>query len=143
MQLKVAKGKFPFYTSGGVSIVSVNDVVDALVTAWQEGKSGERYILCGENITIKSLFEMIAAEAGVAAPSKHLPNLAVKTIGKIGDVMEYFGKKGPLNSENATVAVMYHWFSHEKATNELGFRPRPARECIAESVKWSKENGRL
>jgi dihydroflavonol-4-reductase len=65
VQLKVAKGKFPFYTSGGVSIVSINDVVDAMIKAWRVGRSGERYILCGENISIKQLFELIANEAGV------------------------------------------------------------------------------
>lgn len=140
-QLKVARGQLPFYTSGGVSIVAVEDVVEATYTAWQRGKNGERYILSGENLLIKDLFQMIAEEADVKPPPIYLPNPVVMGLGRIGDWLESIGKKGPLNSENAWTATLFHWFDSTKAQKELGLRPRPARECIAASVRWSKENG--
>lgn len=142
-QLKVAQGKFPFYTSGGVSIVSVHDVVTAVLRAREVGRNGERYILSGENLTIKDVFERIANLAGAKPPSVHLPNPVVKTIGKIGDLLENMGKKGPLNSENAWTAIMYHWFDHSKAAGELGFEPRPAQQALKESVDWMKQQGLL
>ncbi|MCB0406605.1 MAG: NAD-dependent epimerase/dehydratase family protein, partial [Bdellovibrionales bacterium] len=55
-QLKVARGEFPFYTSGGVSIIAIEDVIAATLKAWDVGRSGERYILDGDNITIHELF---------------------------------------------------------------------------------------
>lgn len=140
-QLKVAKGKFPFYTSGGVNVIHVDDVVNAFFKAWESGRSGERYILAGDNITIKELFQKIAKAAGVRAPYIYLPNTIVHGIGKVGDKLEAMGKKGPLTSENAWTSTMFHWFDATKAKNELGLKPRSCDEAINDSVKWIKENG--
>lgn len=142
-QLKVAQGKFKFYTSGGVSVVAVEDVVSAIISAWTKGRSGERYILAGDNITIKELFQYIAEEAGVPAPTKKIPRAVIFTLGRVGDLMESIGMKGSLSTENAWTATMFHWFDNSKAKKELGFNPRPAREAIRSSVKWMKENGLL
>ena len=142
-QLKVAQGRFPFYTSGGVSVVSVHDVVKAVLTARIKGRNGERYILSGENITIHDLFQRIASLAGVKAPRIFLTNSIVRAIGKSGDLLETLGRKGPLNSENAWTAILFHWFDHSKATAELGYNPRPANAALKESVDWMKEKGML
>lgn len=140
-QVKVAKGNFPFFTSGGVNIASVYDVVDATYQAWKSGTPGKRHILAGENITIKQLFEYIAECAQVPPPKIFLPNALVHAIGKVGDLMEGLGKKGPLNSENAWTSTMYHWFDSTKAQAELGLRVTPAKECIKTSVDWMRSNG--
>ncbi|MBC7372309.1 MAG: SDR family oxidoreductase [Bdellovibrionaceae bacterium] len=142
-QLKVAQGNFKFYTSGGVSIVGAEDVVNAIITAWKKGRKGERYILSGENITIQQLFEMIAAEAGVKPPSIKMPNFILFMLGRIGDTMESLGMKGSLSTENAWTATLYHWFDNSKAKKELDFRPLPAREAIKNSVNWIKKNNLL
>jgi dihydroflavonol-4-reductase len=140
MQLKVAQGKLKFYTSGGVNVVAVEDVVDGILKAWKNGKSGERYILAGENILIKDLFKMIAEEAGVKPPAKELPTGLMHAVGAVGDLMEKIGMKGPLSRENAFTATMYHWFDSSKAQKELDFHPRPAREAIHNSVQWMKDH---
>ena len=142
-QLKVARGELPFYTSGGVSVVSVHDVVDTVLRARERGRSGERYILSGENISIRELFQRIASGGGVRPPSVYLPNLAVHALGRLGDWRERHGKQGPLTSENAWTALLFHWFDHGKATRELEFRPRPATEALKESVDWMKSEGLL
>jgi dihydroflavonol-4-reductase len=142
-QLKVAQGRFNFYTSGGVSIVAVEDVVDAIITAWTKGRSGERYILSGENISIEDLFKMIAEEAGVRPPQHKIPNWVLFALGRIGDLMENIGMKGSLSTENAWTATLYHWFDSGKAQKELGFKPRPAREALRSSVSWMRKNGLL
>lgn len=140
-QLKVAQGKFPFYTSGGVSIVSVRDVIAAVMAAWERGRNGERYIVSGENITIKRLFEIIAEKASVKPPGLYLPNPVVHTLGKVGDLLENMGSKGPINSENAWTSTMFHWFSNEKAKQQLGLNPMSAEQAIGESVDWIREQG--
>lgn len=143
MQLKVAQGKLKFYTSGGVNVVAVEDVVDGILKAWKTGRNGERYILAGENILIKDLFAMIAEEAGVAAPTHQLPNSLLHAVGIVGDALEKFGLKGPLSRENAYTATMFHWFDSSKAQKELNFNPRPARFAIHNSVQWMKDQGLL
>lgn len=142
-QLKVARGRMPFFTSGGVSIVSVHDVVDVLTTVTKKGKPGERYILSGENITIHDLFTKIASLSGARPPTIHMPTLALFALGRVGDILERWGKKGPINTENAWTAVLFHWFDHSKATRELGFNPRPATEALKQSVDWMRDNGLL
>lgn len=142
-QLQVARGKFPFYPSGGVNVVAVEDVIDGIIAAWKKGRTGERYILCGENLLIRDLFTRIATEAGVKPPSIYLPPPMIKTIGKIGDALEAIGRKGPINSENAWTSILYHWFDSSKARRELGFDPKPASHAIARSVGWMKDNGLL
>ncbi|MNK75540.1 3 beta-hydroxysteroid dehydrogenase/Delta 5--_4-isomerase [compost metagenome] len=143
MQVKVAQGKLKFYTSGGVNVVAAEDVVQGIISAWKKGRTGERYILCGENMLIKDLFKIIAEEAGVSPPNKLMPDTVLHVVGAIGDTMEKVGLKGPLSRENAYTATMYHWFDCTKAKQELDFHPRPAREAIHNSVQWMKDHGLL
>lgn len=141
MQVKVAQGKFPFYTSGGVNVVAVEDVVNGILSAWKIGKNGERYILAGENITIQQLFSLIAKSAGIQPPRYLLPNWLLFAIGYVNDFLEVFNVKGPISKENANTATMYHWFKNDKAKKELNFNPRPAEEAVKKSVDWMKKQG--
>lgn len=127
IQIKVAQGSFPFYTDGGVSIVAVEDVVEAMIAAWKRGRNGERYILSGENVSIRELFNLIADANGVNPPSIKLPRWLLKLAA----------------GETAWTSTLFHWFDHSKATQDLGFHPRPASEAIQNSVKWMQENGLL
>lgn len=142
-QLKVAQGIFPFYTSGGVNVVAVEDVVEGMWSAWQIGREGERYILGGENILIKDLFIKIAKAARVEPPKIYMPNFALTLLGSLGDQLARFGKKPPINSESAWTSKLYHWFSNEKAKRDLGFKARAADIAIENSIRWSKENNLL
>lgn len=142
-QIKVANGKLPFYTGGGVNVVAVEDVVEGILLAVKFGKSGERYILAGENMTIKALFEEIAAVAGVPAPRFKMPDWLLHTLGCIGDGLFSVGVDIGLSSVNAHTATLFHWFDSSKAQRELGFKPGPAKEAIKKSVTWMKDNGYL
>jgi dihydroflavonol-4-reductase len=140
-QLKVAKGTFPFYPPGGVNVVHVDDVVDLCVKAFRSNINGQRYIACGENLTIKDTFYRIARLANVKPPRTPLPRAALFGLGKIGDLIESLGGKAPLNTENAWTATLYHWFKCDKAQREFGFRPKPAQEALEASIKWSRDHG--
>lgn len=137
-QLKVAQGKFKFYTSGGVSIVSVEDVIEGIYQGFLKGRNGERYILSGENITIKSLFERIAGFANVPAPKYQIPNWVLHTLGFVGDSLSSVGFKDTVSSENAWSAILYHWFSNEKAKKELGIQFKDANYSLKQSVDWMR-----
>ncbi len=137
-QVKVAQGKFPFYTSGAVNVVSVHDVVDAIVKGLEKARIGQRYILAGDNITIKKLFEMIAKMAKVSPPKYLLPRPLMIGLGNFFDLASVFGFKAPISLENAYTATLYHWFDSSKARKELGFTPRSAEQSVTESVAWMK-----
>lgn len=137
VQVKVAKGNFPFYTSGGVNVVAVEDVIDGIMLALNKGRAGQRYILSGENWTIQKLFTEIAEAAKVRAPNLLLPNFLLHTIGRLGDFIPSIG----ISKENAWTSTLFHWFDNSKAKNELGFTPRPAKVAIQNSVQWMKSQG--
>lgn len=143
MQLKVAQGRFNFYTQGGVNVVAVEDVILGILSAWKKGKNGERYILSGENLTIKQLFQYIAEAAQVKPPEYCIPNFVLHTIGFIDDLLEKMNIHGPISRENAHTATMYHWFKNDKAKNELDFNPRPAKDAIKNSVTWMRQQGMI
>lgn len=142
-QIKVAQGKFKFYPPGGVSVVAVEDVIQAIHLCLEKGQPARRYIISGENLTLKNLFSIIADVAGVPAPSIPLPRFLLKTLGYTGDFLRMLGKETSLSSETAVTASLYHWFSSERAQKELGFQPTPARKAIEESVSWMIKNGLL
>ncbi|MCB0379056.1 MAG: NAD-dependent epimerase/dehydratase family protein [Bdellovibrionales bacterium] len=142
-QIKVAKGKFKLYPPGGVNVVYVKDVIDAIIAVTERGKPARRYIVCGDNLTIKELFRIIADEAGVKPPSIPIPKLFIKILGKIGDLMTAFGKETSLSSETAVTSTLYHWFDGSRAQRELQLKPTPSRVAIAESISWMKEKGLL
>lgn len=135
-QIKVAQGKMSFYTRGGVNVISVDDVTEGLILSLDRAQSGERYVFCNENLTIKELFKVIAKEAGQAAPSTEVPSLILRGFSRICDLFK-FG----MSRDRAYTATMYHWFSGEKAKNELGFIPKTSSEdAIKQSVQWMKDH---
>lgn len=142
-QVKVAQGRFPFYTAGGVSVVHVDRCVDGIIAGWEKGRTGERYILSGENVTIYDLFAEIARAAGVEPPRYKLPSMLLHLMGFVGDTLTAMGRDTSLSRENAWTATLYHWFDSSKAQRELGFNPGSAKEAIGESVRWMKDHGLL
>lgn len=142
-QLKVARGKGLFYPMGGVSIVAVEDVIEGILSAYKKGRSGERYILSGDNLHLKEVFKLIAEAASVPPPYLPIPNFVMYFMAFLDEQLGGFDLQGPLPSERAMVATFFHWFDHTKAKNELGFNPKSANYAIENSVRWMRDQGLL
>lgn len=140
-QLKMAKGELKVCSHGGVSIVHVADVCEAFVQAAEKGKSGHRYILAGDNVTIYEMLSEIADQVKVSRPKVILPNFLLLGLGHLSRLLLLMGIKTGLNLENLQVATMYHWFDSSKAKKELGFNPRSHKEALRDSLLWAKEKG--
>ena len=136
IQIKVAQGRFPFYTSGGVSVVDVQSVVNACLSAVTKGRNGERYILSGDNISIKKLFSLIAKATGKKPPFIHLNKYLLRFLGTMGTRFEKLGIDFPVSRESVDIASFYHWFDHSKASSELDFAPANAEQAIKNSIEW-------
>lgn len=136
-QLKVMRGELSFYPHGGVSIVGVHDVVETIYKSVELAEHGERYILSGENLYIKDLFEKIAKLSHSKPPKHQLPPGLLNFLGFMGD---YFTGGRPLDSETAKVIQLFHWYENNKAKNQLEFRPSPIDEVLNSSVQWAKKH---
>ncbi len=142
-QVKVAQGCFSFYPPGGVNVVYVGDVIKAIDLCLKKGRPARRYIIGGENMTIRELFCTIAEIAGVRAPKIPLSVFLLRSLGFVGDFMGKFSIESSLSSETALIASLYHWFSNQRAREELGFCPTSARKALKESVSWMIQNKKL
>lgn len=141
--MKVATGQFPFYPPGGVNIMHVADAIDAHIKAFEKGRTGERYILGGENITIKKLFELLAEAGEVAPPKVALPKWLLRSAFKSTQALSKFGVHVPLQMDSAYISTLYHWYDLSKAKRELDLKTRPSLDAIKESVQWAEANGYL
>jgi dihydroflavonol-4-reductase len=137
-----AMGKIPVYVDTGLNVVHVNDVAEGHLLAFEKGKIGERYILGGENLTLKELLTIVAELVGRRPPSIQIPHAVTIPIGYIAETWcRVFGGEPIATGDAARMARKKMFYSSDKAKRDLGYAPRPAREAIADSLAWFKQNG--
>ena len=140
--LSSKRGWIPFYISGGMNVVYVGDVVAGHIAAAERGRSGERYILSGENLTHKEIFERAARLLGVRPPLGRLPIPLFKAgVATLGAVATLLGKEPWISSGLARWAGRNNWYSCEKAQRELGYSMTPFERAIVACYEWYRENG--
>jgi dihydroflavonol-4-reductase len=144
MHLKVAAGKIPFYPQGGVNVLDVEDAVKGHFLALEKGKAGERYILGGENISIKEMFRLLAEFGRNRAPFIPVPNFILRSPLHAQHFINKFSLGYlPLPAESLYIGTMYHWYDMSKAQRDLGYQPKSAASAIKKSIQWCFENGIL
>lgn len=136
-QLKALQGKLKFYPYGGVSIVGIHDVVDAIYKSVELGEHGERYILSGDNLFIKELMDKICHFGKSTPPKYQIPGFLLDLMGYIGD---HFTNGKPIDSSTAKVIQLFHWYKNTKAINKLEFKPSPSDIVIKSSVEWAQRH---
>ena len=140
--LSSKRGWIPFYISGGMNIVYVGDVVEGQIAAAERGRVGERYILSGENLTHKEIFERTARLLGVRPPIARLPLPLFKTGATVlRFVSEQLGMDPWISSGLTRWAGRNNWYSCEKAKRELGYSVTPFDQTIHSCYNWYREHG--
>lgn len=133
----VLQGRLRVAPPGGLAVANVADVAQGCVQALQRGRRGERYILGGENLTGRELLLRIATVVGGTAPRRVLPAPLVRIAAAALAAKErLFGSRPPLTSEVLRLAPKFLWYSHAKATRELGYAPGPVDAGIAAAWRW-------
>lgn len=139
-----AAGRTPAYVDTGLNVVHVDDVAEGHVLALERGRLGERYILGGENLTLRALLTLIAQVVGRRPPAIRLPlpalwpvALAMEAVGRVSR----FEPRVTLDTLRMARKKMF--FSSSKAMRELGYAPRPARRAVEDAVAWLRAEGRL
>jgi dihydroflavonol-4-reductase len=138
------KFSFPFNhitMPGGLAVVDVDDVAESLIKAWQIGKSGQRYLIIGENLTFTQIRTIIAKEIGINPPNIKLPIWLLKILASIFVfISSITGKKPKLTPAMVNFFTLEFWFDNSKSIKELGITYTPFKESIKRAVKWYKEN---
>jgi len=142
--IEIKNGRVPFYIDGGMSVVYVGDVANGHILAAQKGRRGERYILAGNNMTHKDIFRRTAKLVGGRSPFAKLP-ISLLRLGAavIERLCNAIGTEPIVSSDLVAGAGLFHWFSSEKATRELGYSITSFDEAILAAYGWYRENGFL
>ena len=130
--------KMKAYLSTGFNLVDVKDVAKGHLLAAMKGRLGGRYILSNENMMLKECLRLFEKVSGVKAPKIFIPDPIVYWgAAFVEGIDRLFLRRGlPINRLQARALRYFSFFSHEKATQELGYRPRPIEETVEETVRW-------
>jgi dihydroflavonol-4-reductase len=142
--LDAARGRMPAYVDTGLNIAHVDDVAAGHLLAFHHGKVGERYILGGEDMTLREILAQVAGLVGRKPPRVRLPYAAVLPIAYVAEaVAKVTGRTGRVTLEGVRMSRKHMFFSSAKAARELGYRWRPPIQAFDDAVRWFRERGQL
>jgi dihydroflavonol-4-reductase len=133
-----AKSSPVLVCQGGTSITYVEDVAAGIMAALEHGRRGERYILAGENLTIRQLADLTLQILGQQKRIVSVPNSILRGIAAVGGRLRL-----PLPFEPAIVpyATLYWFMDNSKARSELGVSFRSARDALVPTLSWLRDAG--
>jgi dihydroflavonol-4-reductase len=142
--VEAAQGRMPAYVDTGLNIVHVDDVARGHLLALEKGRTGERYVLGGQDVALSRMLADIAALTGRPAPRLRLPIGPLYPLAGIAELMAKFSGKEPfLTKDSLKMASHRMYFSSAKAEAELGYTARPYGEALADALAWFRAHGHL
>lgn len=121
---------------GGTGIVHVDDVSAGIRRALECGRAGERYILSGENLSIRELAALVLDLVARRAPILTIPNGVARAMARVVDRLRV---PAPFNPAVVPYATRYWFVENAKARRELGVTFRDARETVRSTLEWLRE----
>ncbi len=137
------KRKFPAYVDTGLNLVDVRECARGHVAALEKGKSGERYILGGQNLTLKQILDKLGAISGLASPTVKLPYFVAYLAGAVDETVSgrLLGREPRATVEQVRMGKKKMWASSGKAERELEWKIIPADDALRRAVEWFRSNG--
>ena len=136
------RGPIRIAPAGGLNLVDVRDVADGLVRMALTATPGRRYLLTGHNLSYAELSDLGGEVLTSRRPRVGLPSGVLRVLaGLLERPGLWLGCKPPVTPDEVAVGSRYLYFSNTRAVAELGFRVRPVRETLADTVAWYREAG--
>jgi dihydroflavonol-4-reductase len=143
MILDFLNGKMPAYVDTGLTIVDVDDVANGHLLAMEKGRIGERYILGGENLTLKQVLDTLADVSGRPRVMMKIPRAVALAWAYVDTGIARLNPRHiPVATpDTVRVSSRKEYFSSAKAMRELGYAYIPARDALRKAVEWYRVNG--
>jgi len=137
------KRKFPAYVETGLNLVDATECARGHIQALEKGRTGERYILGGENLTLKQILDKLAAITGLKSPTVKLPYAFALATGFVDEMVtgRLFGREPRATIDAVRMGRKTMFVSSAKAERELGWRMVPVDGALRRSVEWFRVNG--
>src|SRR5579863_3117526 len=141
--LDFLKRKFPAYVATGLNLVDVRECARGHVTALEKGRSGERYIMGGEDLTLKQILDKLGKLTGLPSPKVKLPYIFAFAAGVVDEMITGRLLKGDPRATVDTVRMgkKMMFASSAKAERELGWKMVPVDGALGRAVDWFRANG--
>ena len=137
-------GKIPALVKGGFDWVDVRDVVSGMIRAEQMAPTGAKYILSGHWHSVVEIGNLVAKLTNSKSPRITVPLwLAYVGLPLINIASRINQKEGLYTRFSLQTLKSNRHISHARATQDLGYQPRPFEKTISDAVLWFKENGYL
>ncbi|MGB0588518.1 MAG: SDR family oxidoreductase [Myxococcota bacterium] len=138
--LSLMRGELPFVMQGGFNAVDVKDVAEGHLLAAERGRSGERYLLAGHNLSYSAFAADIARLCQVRGPLLSLPRGLLLKLGSAAERGAHILRRPPLFTRGsiAMTAGRFLYFDTTKAESELGYRPGPLEAAFTDAITWFK-----
>lgn len=137
--------KFPAYVDTGLNLVDVTEVARTHVAALDPnvGRVGERYILGGENLTLKQILDKMSAVTGLPSPTMQVPHAVAMAFAFVDENIQgrLLGKEPRATVEAVRMGKKKMFASSAKAERELGFHVVPVYEALRQAIAWFREHG--
>ena len=135
--------KFPAYVDTGLNLVDVGEVARMHVAALDAGHPGERYILGGENLTLKQILDRMSAITGLPSPKMKVPHAVAMTFAFFDETItgKLRGKEPRATVEAVRMGKKYMFASSAKAERELGFKVLPIYNALRAAIEWFVAHG--
>lgn len=136
------KRKFPAYVDTGLNLVDAREVAKGHLAAMEKGKRGERYILGGENLTLKQILDKLARITGLSSPKVKLPYAVALATGVIDTAVTglLLGREPRASLDAVRMGRKKMFVSSAKAEHELGWKIVPVDDALGRAVAWFREH---
>ena len=136
------KRKFPAYVDTGLNLVDVKDVARGHLLAAEHGRAGVRYIIGGENLTLKQVLDKLAAITGLPSPTVRVPHSLAMLSGVFDEFFTGYlrGREPRVTTDAVRMGRKKMWVSSARAERELGYKPTPVTDALRRSAEWFVEH---
>ena len=141
--LDFLRRKFPAYVDTGLNLVDVIDCAEGHLLAMEKAQPGERYILGGENLTLKQILDKLAAITGLPSPKVKLPYAVALATGVVDTLVtgKMLKREPRVTIDAVRMGRKKMFVTSVKAERELGWKSRAVDEALRRAVDWFKANG--
>jgi dihydroflavonol-4-reductase len=135
--------KFPAYVDTGLNLVDVSEVARMHVAALERGTPGERYILGGENLTLKQILDRMSAITGLPSPTMKVPHAVAMTFAFFDETItgRLLGREPRATVEAVRMGRKVMFASSAKAERDLGFKVLPVYNAMRAAIEWFVAHG--
>jgi dihydroflavonol-4-reductase len=137
------KKRFPAYVDTGLNLVDATECARGHIAALEKGRSGERYILGGENLTLKQILDKLAAITRLPSPKVRVPYVMALATGVVDEIVtgRIRGREPRATIDAVRMGRKKMFVSSAKAERELGWKCVPVDDALRRAVEWFQVNG--